>query len=253
MNLITIYDTNGQELDMMALGLTGLKLRIPSPSYETVTQKIDGHSGVIVVDRILQQRNLVAEFVSKANGYIESLALRDHLYNVLGNGRVLYISESSVPMKRWKVYLDGWTPERINVKFHKFEIPLLAWSGTSESTSIFRKKFTTSNFRFKNEGDVVINPRLHSHSETEIEFSGVSSNLVIKNLTTGDEWSWTGTTITGDKIVLKGVRSLKNGSSIFGQTNKKLITLAPGWNSFEIIGTTDGAFEINIRTRFYFL
>lgn len=250
MNLINIYDTDGQEFDMAELGLTGLKLRIPSPSYRTTTKELDG-GGTIVVDRSLNPRNLVAEFFSKANDYIASLALRDRIYEILGNGRTLYVSESKLPMRRWKVYLYEWTPERINAKSHHFEIPLLAESGTSESISVISKKSTSSSFRFKNDGNQVIDPR--KHSETEIEFSGASSNLIIRNLTTGDEWSWTGTTVAGDKILLKGVKSLKNGSSIFGQTNKKLITIAPGWNEFELLGVTEGSFELNINTRFYFL
>lgn len=253
MDLITIYDTNGQEFDMGALGLMGMKLNIPSPSYRTTTQEVDGHSGVIVMNRTLDSRKLTAVFVSKADGYIDSLELRDRLYGLLGNGRAFYVSESNQPQKRWKAYLDEWTPERFNTKIHTLEIPLLAPNGMSESISIIKNKFTSSKFRFKNDGSVTIDPRVNSNSDTEIEFSGASTNLVIKNLTTGDEWSYTGTTLAGDKVLLKGVRSLKNGTSVFGQTNKKLITLAPGWNEFEILGATNGEFELTIRTRFYFL
>lgn len=249
-SLIDIYDTNEQKFDLDSLGLIGLRLRIPSPSYQTVTKEIDG-GGVIVVDRTLKPRNLVAEFYSKTSGYSQSLYLRNLLYAMLGNGRILYVSESETPMRRWKVYLDEWTPERIDTKSHKFEIPLFSERGTAESDVVIKSKHTSTTFRFKNDGNVVIDPRVHS--ETEIEFVGQSSNLTIKNLTTGDEWSWVGNTLAGDKILLKGVRSLKNGTSIFGQTNKKLITFNPGWNNFEILGATGGEFELNIRTRFYFL
>src|SRR5699024_1306520 len=73
----------------------------------------------------------------------------------------------------------------------------------------------------------------------KITYKGNSENLRIRNLTTGDEWAYNGTTNTSDVIVLEGIRSTKNGLSIFRQTNKRLLTLAPGWNEFEIVGAPD--------------
>lgn len=233
--------------------MTGLKLEIPSPSYDTVTQTIDGQSGAIVLDRVLKPRNLKASFVSKADNYLESLKLRDKLYSLIGGGAQLYVSESERPNRRWKVYADDWTPTRFDEKYHTFDVPLVAYSGMAESISLIKKSFTTSSFRFKNDGNVIIDPRVYSNSETEIDFSGVSSGLTIKNTTTGDEWNWDGDTVGGDTISIKGIKSLKNNVSIFGQTNKKLITFAPGWNNFEILGATDGQFTLTIQTRFYFL
>lgn len=229
----------------------GLKLHIPSPSYRTTTQEMDGYGGTLVTDRVLESRKLSAIFVSKAANYIHSLELRDKLYSIFGNGRHFYVSETERPNKRWKVYLDEWTPERFDVRTHTFDIPLLVESGVSESINIIKKSFTTSGFRFKNDGDINIDPRIHS--ETEFELVGVSTNPTIRNLTTGDEWKYTGSTVVSDTIVLKGVRTLKNNVSVFKDTNKKLITMIPGWNDFQLIGVTDGNFNLTIKTRFYFL
>lgn len=250
LNLINIYDTDGRKIDMSVVGLTGLKLSIPSPSYRTVTEEIDGVSGVRVVERVLDARNLTAKFLTQAKNYDDSLKIRDKSYSILGNGRAFYVSELKNPLKRWKVYWDQWTPERFDVKTQLFEVPLLANDGHSESVNFIKKSFTSPTFRFKNDGDIAIDPR--KYVETEITFKGPSTNLIIRNTTTGEEWSWTGTTESTDAISLKGVRSLKNDISIFGQTNKKLITLTPGWNNFEVIGAT-GDFELTIRSRFYFL
>ncbi len=249
-NLIDIYDPDDRRLDMDALGLLGLKLQIPSPSYRTISQEMDGRSGVTVMDRFLQPRNLLAEFVTMADDYKGSLKLRDNLYRLLGNGKRFFVAESEIPNKRWRVYLDEWTPERHNVKVHTFEVPLLCEDGFSETPNLIRRSYSTASFRFNNEGDIAIDPRIHS--ETQIEFSGASTNLRIRNNTTGEEWSWTGTTSSGDKILLSGVKSLKNGVSIFGQTNKKLLTVIPGWNNFQLIGAS-GVFTLTVKTRFYFL
>jgi len=248
--LINLYNNLGEEINLTSLGLVGLKLKIPSPSYRREIEKLDGRPGVVVIENILDSRPLVASFMVTADNYDDSLKSRDRLYGLIGNGQTFYVAEARQPTKRWKVYADGWAPERINVRTSIFDVPLLSESGTSESISIIEKTYTTSTFSFKNEGNILIDPRIHT--ETEITFTGASTNLIIRNLTNGDEWSWIGATVDGDAITLKGVRSLKNDVSIFGQTNKKLITMDPDWNDFEIVGAT-GSFEIKIKTRFYFL
>jgi len=248
--LINLYNNLGEEINLTSLGLVGLKLEIPSPSYRKITEVLDGRQGVVVIENILDSRPLTASFMVTADNYDDSLKSRDRLYSLIGNDQTFYVAEARQPTERWKVYAGGWTPERLNRTTSKFDVPLLAESGTSESISVIDKSFNDNNFSFKNEGNISIDPNVHS--ETEIEFTGASTNLIIRNLTTGKEWSWTGDTADGDTISLKGVRSLKNGVSIFGQTNKKLITMDSGWNDFEIVGAT-GVFEIVIKTRFYFL
>jgi len=248
--LINLYNNLGEEINLTSLGLVGLKLEIPSPSYRREIEKLDGRSGIVVIESILDSRPLVASFMVTADNYDDSLKSRDRLYGLIGNGQTFYIAEARQPTERWKVYVDGWVPERINVRTSIFDVPLLTESGTSESISIIEKIYDTSTFSFKNEGNILIDPRIHT--ETEILFTGASTNLIIRNLTAGDEWSWAGSTVDGDIIKLKGVRSLKNDVSIFGQTNKKLITMDPGWNDFEIIGAS-GVFELAVKSRFYFL
>lgn len=250
LNLIDFHHLNGNKIDMSYFGLTGLKLVIPSPSYRTVTEEIEGRAGIIVLERTLSTRNLIGEFFSQAKTYDESLSIRDGIFNLLGNGQAFYVSENKNPLRRWRVFLEDWTPERMTREVHKFEIPLAATSGTSETINVIKKAFTTNTFRYKNEGSVTIDPRMHS--ETEITFKGASSKLRIVNKTTGEEWSWTGDTLSDDVIKLKGVRALKNDVSIYRESNKKLITIISGWNEFEVIGTT-GDFELIIRSRFYFL
>ena len=250
MTIINLYNNLGEEINLASLGLIGLKLEIPSPSYRKITEVLDGRSGVVVIENILDSRPLVASFMVTADNYDDSLKSRDRLYSLIGNDQTFYVAEDRQPTERWKVYASGWTPERLNRTTSKFDVPLFAESGTSESISIIEKSFNANNFSFKNEGNIIINPNVHS--ETEIEFTGASTNLTIKNITNSNEWSYTGDTVDGDTILLKSVRSLKNNASIFGQTNKKLITIDPGWNDFEIVGAT-GTIDIKIKTRFYFL
>jgi hypothetical protein len=101
-------------------------------------------------------------------------------------------------------------------------------------------------FTLYNAGDVTIDPR---NSPLVITYLGASDGLTIRNVTTGDEWTYEGATVAGDVIQLDGVRSTKNSVSIFRDTNHRLITLEPGANDFELAGT-DGSFEITFDFRF---
>lgn len=248
-NLIGVYNSEGQKLSTQSLSLFGLKLLIPSPSYNLVEETLDDGT-VIVVEKHLLPRDLIASFFTRSGDYEETLKLRDDLYKILSNGNEIYVSETKNLGKRWKVHVGGWSPERLNLTVKRFDIPVRAISGMSESVNVIERNFDSTEFVLRNEGNCKID--MTKQTETEITFRGTSNNLTITNHTTGDVWKYNGSTTVNDEIKLVGVRSLKNGLSVFGQTNKKLISFAPGNNKFEIEGAT-GEFEISISTRFYFL
>lgn len=246
---LNLYNKNGDQLNLAALGLFGNKLQIPSPSFNTQTTQIDNGLS-IVIDKQLISRELSAQFVTFANSYQEQLKQRFDLFALIGNGEEFYIEQDLYPGILWKCHLGSWTPELIGTQTTTLDIPLTCMSGVSETINLTNSKFTTSLFTFVNEGNLLIDPRLHS--ETELTFKGESTNLSIANNSTGETWSYTGNTLVDDEVVLKGIRSLKNNVSIFKDTNKKIITFVPGKNEFQIDGVS-GAFELTIRTRFYFL
>lgn len=270
MNLIRIWDSNNQEVDLSKYGLIGLKLSIPSPSYEVTRETIAGRNGAITLGKDLSPRTLKADFMVTAIDYEDSLLIRDELYYLFSNP--FYIGEAKQSGKRWAVECTTpWNPERLNQVNTIFSLDLFAEKGLAESVGTTLDPFTfdmeywqvgqgltsddmkyihTSNlFDIYNAGNVPVNPR---DLELIIEYKGASSNLIIKNETTGDEWTYSGTTTSTDVITLDGIRSTKNSLSIFRNTNKKLITLDPGWNSFRLTGTS-GSFEIKFNFRFYTL
>lgn len=248
--LIDFYDHNGRKIDLTVLGVVGLKLLIPSPTYRTTTEEVEGRAGAIVIERTLNPRGLTASFYSQARNYEDSLILRDKINAILGANHNFYVTERKNPTRRWNVQLEEWSPERFNREYHVFEIPLSAYSGCSETINIERLIFNSPEFTFKNKGDILIDPS--EHSDLEIEFVGESENLNIVNLTNGTQWKWTGTTDNTNTILIKGARSLKDGASIFGQTNKEVMTLSPGNNNIQVVGAT-GEFRLSIKTRHYFL
>jgi hypothetical protein len=86
-----------------------------------------------------------------------------------------------------------------------------------------------------NAGQFVVDPRERS---LKITFTGASTNLQISNMTTGDTWTYSGTTTASDVVLLDGIRSLKNGLTIFSSTNRKLIKMNAGNNYFYISGAS---------------
>lgn len=268
MSLINLYRLDGQKIEVN--GYKGLKLHTPSPSFELITEKIDGQGGEVVVDKKLQPRNLTADFLMEAKDYIDSLLLRDIIFRQI-NEVEFFISEANLPHKRWKVHFhEGYIPDRLNLRKQVISVPLTAMTGLAESTgttlddltftkekwqvgqglTLEEPKYThsTNTFSIFNAGDVPVDPR---EMPIKIIYRGASNNLKITNLTTGDEWSYDGTSGSDDNITLDGIRSLKNDSSIFRDTNKKLVTIAPGWNEFQLTGTS-GSFLISFEHRFYY-
>ena len=246
---LNLYDIKGNKINMESIGLFGLKLRVPSPSHTTVTETLD-NGRTIILDKHLNSRQLVAEFMTLSNDYRDSLRLRDEIYELIGHGDEIFISDLNVPGKWWRVLVEEWTPEHASRRVSKVDLPLVCMSGLSESINFINKKYSSTSFNFKNGGNQLID--MTKQNETEITFKGASTNLTITNETTGDVWQYNGTTTELEIIKLKGVQAFKNDSSIFGQTNKKLLSFAVRNNEFTVSGAS-GEFELTISTRFYFL
>lgn len=246
--------------------MTGLALIPESPSYTAETEQIPGMDGVINLGKQLNPRYLTARFLVQSFDYVDSLIKRDEIYDLFNGTEPFYIAETKLPYKRWLVEsVEPWTPERFNIRTMEITLNLIAYSGRAESigtttmASTFEhlqdmpvtytdyKDIYATKFKVYNPGQP-IDPRNINHF-LKITYKGNSENLRIRNLTTGDEWAYNGVSNPEDVIVLEGIRSTKNGLSIFRQTNKRLITLAHGWNEFEIEGAPDAtqyAIQVNM-------
>jgi len=269
-SLIQIWDINGQLIDLEEYGLTGLRLIIPSPSYETVRESIPGR-GMITLGKDLLPRDIVAEFKVSGVDYEDSLLVRDELYTIFSKGNMFYIGEAKQPGKRWLVECtEQWSPERLNIYTLTISIPLLAPSGTAESIGTTIDPFTFDEEVWQVGGGLLADEVHYTHTgamfniynagikvdprymDLVIEYKGASSNLTIKNETTGDMWEYNGSSNVSDTIKLDGVRSEKNGLTILRDTNKRLISLAEGWNGFRLTGT-QGSFTVTFKFRFHTL
>lgn len=83
-----------------------------------------------------------------------------------------------------------------------------------------------------------------------IEYKGESTDLKMKNITNGSEWSFLGSSVLNDSIKIDGIDSTKNMLSIVRNTNLDVIKLAPGWNTIQVTGATNGTLSFDFRWYF---
>lgn len=266
-----IQRKDGKTYDIADYGLRVVKFKHSSPSYETTREKIEGSNGEVNLGTRTGTGKINVEFKMRAVDHYDYALLRNEIFNLFHSEESFYIIEKIEPGKRWLVEVEQYALDQINFQSANIEIPFTVSSGYAESIGTTQDPFTfdsglwqigqgliaeemiythsTTSFRIFNAGDVMINPR---RLPLLITFIGASTNLKIRNKTTGDEWSYNGTTTSNDIIRLDGIRSTKNSLSIFRDTNRKLITIKKGWNDFEIIGATS-PFSISFDFRFYYL
>jgi phage-related protein len=244
--------------------------RISSPAPSRQTEQIDGRDGQIRLGKDYGAREITAACSFFAVDYEDSLLLRDEIIRVVYGRDPYYIVPEATPGKRWLVEAsDSITPDLIGM-YGEFSLSFISDSTYAESIgttldpltfdselwqvgeglTVDDKSYTqsTTSFSIYNAGDVTIDPR---EFPLVITYNGASTNLRIQNTTTGDDWQYTGWT-DANTIKLDGVKSTRSGVSIFANTNRKLITLQPGWNNFVITGPT-AAFTISFEFRFYYV
>ncbi|MBF2387850.1 phage tail family protein [Listeria welshimeri] len=106
--------------------------------------------------------------------------------------------------------------------------------------------FNSNKFRLYNASSENINPLMHH--ELDIALTAVG-NLIIDNLTTGDSFQYNKSLKKTDVLLLTGVYPYVNDVRCGKNTNHGVITLAKGWNEFEIKGVTN----INVAFNFSFI
>lgn len=88
-----------------------------------------------------------------------------------------------------------------------------------------RYTHSTTAFRIYNAGNISVNPFEHN---MKISIEDVSNGYELENLTTGDVFKVT-ESMSGN-LVIDGATITNNGLQAFRKTNRRYITIAPGWN-----------------------
>lgn len=271
MNLtIERLDGTRHNTEDFSLAVTDFRVSSPSPIHNW--EESDGTDGVRDLGTTHGPRPINASFEFVSQDYYDFPLLRNEIFQLFLSKEPFYLIDSREPGKRWLVKGNSFSPEQIVITVGRFNIEFTAFRGYAESigTTLDPKTFdselwqigqglitnqtdyvhNTSSFRIYNAGTEIIDPKKFP---LIIKYKGASSNLQIKNNTTLETWSYTGTTTADNTIELNRLRSLKDSVvNIFADTNRRSISLAPGWNDIELIGTS-GSFEISFDFRFYYV
>lgn len=266
-----IEKTDGKRYVLNDLNIFTRDFIISSPSYRHITESLEGGHGSVDLGSTYDVRPIKCIFYFKAIDNSDYVLARDEVFDIFNSIQPFYLIDTRNGGKRWLVKCaSGFAVDQQRI-YGLFEVEFVSFSSFAESVGTTltplgidlgvwqigqgltfedpKYVHSTSTFRIYNAGNVPLNPR---RMPLLITFKGASTNLKIKNKTTGDEWSYTGNTSVNDTIRLEQVRFTKNSLSIVRDTNKKLITLNPGFNDFEITGAS-GVFSISFDFRFYYL
>jgi hypothetical protein len=268
---LAIQRLNGAIYNLVDYGIKTLDFQVDAPSPRVNSEIIDGRDGYVDLGAEYDAREMRGSFFMTSADGMDFALLRNEVFRIFAGREQFYVIDSREPGKRWLVRSNGYSVEQIIATKGRFEVDFTGASTYAESigTTLDPMTFdtelwqigqgiidegltyshTTSTFRIYNPGDTAVNPR---QQPLVITYAGASTNLKIKNATTGEEWAYTGTTTGSDTVKLDGIRSIKNGLSIFRNTNRKVISLAPGWNDFVITGAS-GSFTVSFDFRFYYL
>lgn len=268
MDLI-ITRLNGDSYTLSECGIKTVDFVIESPSPRHETDLVEGRHGYIDMGTTYSGRKMYGSFILDAQDEEYFPLLRNKAFVLFDSLEHFFITDTREPGKRWLVKAESpYSLDQVRayglftIAFIS-ETPFCESIGTTlepfgclesmwqvERALLYELKYVhhTTHFFIYNDG-VKIDPR---YMEIVISYNGSSENLNIENLTTGDEWVYNGISNPDDVIQLNGIRSTKNGLSIFRNTNKKIISLAEGWNEFAITGAIND-FEISFDFRFMYL
>lgn len=269
---LTIIRKNGKRYKLsQETGYHVLYFRPDSIKVNSISDKVDGRPGAVSSGIEVEGRLIRTSIVFEAYDFPDYALKRNEFFQILDSREDFYVIYSEEPGKRWLVRANQFTPEPLTRVWGQCDIILESDFPYAESIGTTMDSFTfdsnlwqigqgliaedtkyvhnTTSFRIYNAGDVVIDPK---NIALRIRYIGPSKNLTIKNVTTGDVWSYTGESASGNVIELNGVKATKNGTSIFSATNWGLIKLKSGWNDFILTGAT-GNFKIEFDFRFYYL
>lgn len=263
---------SGKQLDIADYSLKRLFHHIPSVSLSHNTESVDGRDGLLFLETTFDSRLITVELLYESYDIYDYYLLRDEINALFTRKESFYIIFKNEPYKRYLVrlnqsfevepnmYMNSFTIEFTCVNIFgeaiastnskkEWDVGVWAWNGQITWDDDITYSFSSNTFSVINLGTVDIDPR---QSELNITLTGdFASQVMIKNETTGDVYIYNGSLTFGQALALYGIQSFKNGSSVFKDTNKRIIRLASGENKFTISGGTVSS--INFDFRFLYL
>ena len=222
-------------------------------------QEISGVDGGLLSPISFAPFNLILRFVYSGVDVTDYHLLKKQLRSMLYSRTPFYIVHSDMPGMKYAVVTDSTAVEDVYGRNGTFEVTFTVYKGYSESlyeTNEYDK--TSDKWQFGN-GLLVNDDIKYKHNTTSFKiFNGSSDTiapfphrhkLIIKlnvnapkgfkliNRTTGDVFEYKKVITKSKQIIINGIYPTIDGKRVGIDTNHELLTLAPGYNDIEIIGT----------------
>lgn len=222
-------------------------------------QEISGVDGGLLSPISFAPFNLILRFVYSGVDVTDYHLLKKQLRSMLYSRTPFYIVHSDMPGMKYAVVTDSTAVEDLYGRNGEFEITFTVYKGYSESlyeTNQYDK--TSDKWQFGN-GLLVNDDIKYKHNTTRFKiFNGSSDTiapfphrhkLIIKlnvnapkgfkliNRTTGDIFEYKKAITKSKQIIINGIYPTIDGKRVGIDTNHEWLTLSPGYNDIEIIGT----------------
>lgn len=261
---------NGIQYDIEDYGLGRLFHPIPSAEVNHNTAQVSG-LGEIITDTTIGQRDIPVDIAYQVKDIYDYYLLRDELNALFLRKEEFYIIFKREPYKRWRVkiadqYLIPPHPQggQFSLKFRtvlkyaesiattstikEWDEDLWWFNGSLTWDEPLKYTFNANTFDVVNLGTAELEPEVFDLKITIKAVAG--SSLKIKNLTNNSEYQYNGSLTSSDTLLIDGIKSFKNGVSVFKDTTKTLVFLNPGVNKFEVTGGTIESIAFDFRFPF---
>ncbi|MBO1209151.1 phage tail domain-containing protein [Mammaliicoccus sciuri] len=234
--------------------------------------EIKGVDGVIVSPISFGPFNLVLSFFYRGSDVFDYKNVQKRLRGMLHRRTPFYITHSDMPGVKYAVYCEENSITDMGYQNGTFDITFIVFKGYSESLMTTDDFSLNSDYWQFGNGLVTNQDISYVHTKRKFKiFNGSSDtitpihrhHLIIKmnvkapngfilhNKTTGDKFEYKKAIRDNDTVILNGVYPFKNKKRCGIDTNWEYITLAPGYNDFEVLG--DGIIVKEIKFTFNYV
>ncbi|MFB1100916.1 phage tail family protein [Terribacillus sp. JSM ZJ617] len=265
---------DGKTYDMYEIGLLVNKLSLRSPAPNHVREEAEGRNGFWDMGTTYGGRVIESELSMFPSDLPDYALLQNEIFFMFDSREPFYLIRDREPGKRWLVKVDSeYSMEELVLRgdfsltfispspfcesinttedLQSFDVP--NWQigmGLSSEEGSKDYSFKSTSFKLYNPSNVIVDPLEHELAITIKAVAGTYFQM--QNETTGDVFRYEGKLSAGDVLILNRSEYELNTANIIRSTNRELIQLAPGWNTFTVTGTSS-IDEIKFLFRFYYL
>ena len=272
---VKMFDDNSTTLLTDIEGLTFLDAREDDVELKVNSVEVQGTDGIMLGPTSFGPFKLILRLFYRGVDIKDYKLIKQKLRGMLFKRTPFYIVHSDMPGKKYAVYCEENAITDIGHKYGEFEISFNVYKGYSESLydtdqfslmsdnwqfesglvpdDAISYNHARTNFEIFNGSSDTINPRMRHRLKIYIQLNAKNGFRLV-NKTTGDTFDYKKEIDINTPLTLEGgypflhvnTSKIRCGRA----TNHGIITLAPGYNKFEIWGN---ASDVNIKFIFPFI